>query len=239
MNRGKKIVYTESAKERLEKLHFEVNKEIEYFLQEVKYIPGEDFIEVTALDIEEVSKRLKIVRSSNKHLASVVPTVYSVLGIILASTGLFYEAITTLVKDNPVRLTLILTGFVMIGISWIYLYLTMLRNRKETLYRHEDKLEKSNSVNNDGVIKVNMDRIIPDQRVVVHSAKYFFEKNYLNVTSKVKELVENNILEFTVNNDLMGGDPAHGKVKVLEIEYSIDGSMKKVSATEGSILSLI
>lgn len=239
MSRGKKIIYTESAKERLEKLHFEVNKEIEDFLQERKYIPGEDFIEITALDIDEVSKRFRIVRNSpSRYMRSLIPALYSVVGTALVVVGLFYEDIITLIKDNPLRLMLIGTGFVMVGMSWLYLYLIRIRDRKNELEK-EILLEKSVVVDNDEVLKSNITRIVSDQRVIVHSAKYFFEKNYLNVTSKVKELVDNNIFEFTVSNDLMGGDPAHGKVKTLEIEYSIDGVKKKATAIEGAILNLI
>src|SRR5688572_5439647 len=119
MSTSKKIIYTESAKERLERLHFEVNKGIENYLQQRKYVPGDDFIEITALDIDEVSQRFRIIRhSSSKYTKTLIPILYSMIGIGLLIVGLYYDQIQLLLKDDPQRLMLIGMGLVMIGMSW-------------------------------------------------------------------------------------------------------------------------
>jgi alpha-L-rhamnosidase len=47
---------------------------------------------------------------------------------------------------------------------------------------------------------------------------------YSNVTSIVRGLVSNNQLNFTANNTTMGGDPAYGVVKVLQINFTLGGT---------------
>lgn len=47
---------------------------------------------------------------------------------------------------------------------------------------------------------------------------------YSNVTALVTGLVTNNQLNFVVKNNTMGGDPAYGIVKTLEIHYTLGGT---------------
>lgn len=91
---------------------------------------------------------------------------------------------------------------------------------------------------NDVKISTHDALVLQDRPIIIHSAKYFFDRNYLNVTARIKELVNNGIHEFTVTNDLMGGDPAAGKIKTLEIHYSVDGKEKKTSGSEGALFKL-
>ncbi len=47
---------------------------------------------------------------------------------------------------------------------------------------------------------------------------------YTNVTALVASLVANNQLNFVANNTTMGGDPAYGVVKTLQINFTLGGT---------------
>ena len=64
---NKKIIFTDSAKMRLEKLHIDIDAQIETYLKDRKNVPGDDFIEITASDIDELSYRLKIIRPTRTN----------------------------------------------------------------------------------------------------------------------------------------------------------------------------
>lgn len=70
------------------------------------------------------------------------------------------------------------------------------------------------------------------QGIVVHSAKYFAEDKSIDLTLKITEMISNNQFEFMAGNEL-GGDPLVGKGKTLEINYSVNGQMKKITTYEG------
>jgi hypothetical protein len=62
--------------------------------------------------------------------------------------------------------------------------------------------------------------------IKINLAKYKFDNNYIDVTSKIQHLVDLNTLEFELSNHSMGGDPGYGKQKTLELNYSIDKVIK-------------
>jgi len=74
--------------------------------------------------------------------------------------------------------------------------------------------------------------------IQIHSAKYRFEKNFIDVTEKIKELISEGITEIVICNQTMGGDPFYGKHKILEIDLTIDGTRKKLSGNEKEVLKL-
>jgi hypothetical protein len=264
MNTKKKIFFTESAKERLEKFHFDIDKEIENYFQEKKNVPGDDFIEITALDIGEFSQRFKLIRPYKTNIRKVIPVVYTIMGILLTLVGLFYEEILLIIKNQPERLILIVSGILMIFISWLYLSLIRLKEKREEFEKNiiDDEINKNRASFVDKKINLEssfINKSTPDEKIenekkiveeteeeeedvkneiVIHSAKYFYEKNWINVTSQIRELVQNNIFEFTINNDLMGGDPYYGKIKTLEIDYTINDIRKKIVEKEKKTIRL-
>jgi hypothetical protein len=48
-------------------------------------------------------------------------------------------------------------------------------------------------------------------------AEYGAEDHWADVTSRVASLIQGDSLNFTVTNDALGGDPAHGALKVLRL----------------------
>lgn len=246
MNTGKKIIYTETAKERLEKFHMEVNQEMERYLQDRKYVPGDDFIEVTASDIDEIAYRFRIERPSRTSIKTLIPIVYSIVGVVMTVIGVFYNQLTTLLQGDPKRLIFITSGLVMLLASWFYLYLIRIKERRNELDRvlnEELKRIKISPLDKElsrieKSVEISKSKNDLTEKILIHSAKYYGEKNYFNVTAKIKELVAEGIFEFTVSNDLMGGDPNFGKQKTLEIECTINGTNKKIAAFEGATVKL-
>ena len=246
MKTEKKIFYTDSAKERLEKFHTEINQRIDKYLYERKYIPGEDFIEATASDIEEISNNIRFIKPSKTSLRKLIPATYAIMGILLVIFGLLYDDIRKLIENQPTRLIFIISGLVMFFLGYFYLFLLNSREKREKseigLSAENKKvldIDKTEPISNIKVEKMikstDLERKSkPD--LVIHSAKYYYDKNWINVTDKIKELINNNIFEFTVSNDLMGGDPCWGKPKTLEIDFTIDGIKKKTTAIEKAIV---
>lgn len=149
MNEIKKIIYTESAKDRLSKFYLDVENQLEDYLRDRKFVPGDDFIEVTASDIDEAAYKFRFVRPLKTNTRKLIPVVYSIMGLIMTITGLYYEQIRILLEGNPVRLIFIISGITMLFIGWFYLYYLRIRDNKfekermmyEAEQRHRQKMK--------------------------------------------------------------------------------------------------
>jgi len=248
MKTEKKIFYTDSAKERLEKFHIEINQRIDKYLHDRKYIPGEDFIEVTAADIEEISNNIRFIKSPKTSLKKLIPATYAIMGILLVVFGLLYDDIRKLIENQPTRLIFIVSGLVMFFLGYFYLFLINSREKREDskIGFSAEKKKELDIDHIEPISNIKVEKVIENidlerkskPNLVIHSAKYYYNKNWINVTEKIKELVNNNIFEFTVSNDLMGGDPFWGKPKTLEIDYTINGIKKKMTTIEKAIAKL-
>lgn len=137
MNDNKKIIYTETAKQRLENFHIEVDKELEYYFSDKKFVPGDDFIEITASDIDEVSSKFKIVSHSKTSIKRLIPALYSTMGILMTVVGVFFEQFKTIIEGNPIRLVFIIGGVLMVFISWFYLYIVKIREQRDFIEEKE------------------------------------------------------------------------------------------------------
>ncbi len=251
---SKKFIYTQSAKERLEKLQVKVQDEIEKYLRDRKFVPGDDMIEITAADIDEIARLIKIERPEKLKQKSIIGILYIVLGLTILSYGVLYEDFITLLEKNPLRLVLIIIGFSTIAMSVIILYrsqikakyyegdlndrLRQLKKYQEDLHALQIEMAQQKNLHENKVqeLKQSLEKNQPS--ITIHSAKYFSEQNYFNVTPKIRELVEAGILEFNVSNELMGGDPYVGKEKTLEIDCTINGVRKVLHAKERTSMTL-
>ena len=61
---------------------------------------------------------------------------------------------------------------------------------------------------------------------------------YSNVTAIVKGLVSNNQLNFVANNGNLGGDPAYGVVKMLQITFTLGGTNQTLSFGENATVQI-
>jgi len=81
---------------------------------------------------------------------------------------------------------------------------------------------------------------VPARLVVVH-AVYGDLSNLAattNVTKTVAAMVNDDTLNFHVDNGAFGGDPAEGRPKHLKVDYTIDGVADTKTVSEGSRLRL-
>lgn len=75
--------------------------------------------------------------------------------------------------------------------------------------------------------------------IVILSAKYGADGDLRDVSGKVKELVSQGVLEFTVGNWLVDGpEPAMGKEKTLELNCIINGQRKIMVGYERSAIKI-
>lgn len=61
---------------------------------------------------------------------------------------------------------------------------------------------------------------------------------YSNVTALVTSLVTNNQLNFVANNTTMGGDPAYGIVKTLQITFTLGGTNQTLTYGENATVQI-
>lgn len=142
MTNDRKIVYTDSAKVRLEKFHLDIQEQVERYFQERKFVPGDEFIEITASDVEELSQKIRISRPTRSSpVKTLIPVIYTFTGVIFIAVGLFYEQFKLILEGDPKRLVFIAGGLAMILASWLSLYIFKARERKEQLERHYYELK--------------------------------------------------------------------------------------------------
>lgn len=63
-------------------------------------------------------------------------------------------------------------------------------------------------------------------------------RGYTNVTSLVASMVSNNSLNFVANNSTLGGDPAYGVPKTLQITITLGGTNQTRSYAENATVSI-
>jgi hypothetical protein len=72
----------------------------------------------------------------------------------------------------------------------------------------------------------------------IASARYGGDNRYNDVRDRLQALVQGNSLSVKADNAVLGGDPAVGKDKVLEVTYEWSGAIYAASAKEGRTLNL-
>src|SRR3954469_20867709 len=72
----------------------------------------------------------------------------------------------------------------------------------------------------------------------INRATYGIGTRTLDVTARLNSQIERDELNVQVDNHNMGGDPAPGQVKTLEIEYSLNGRNLNRTVRQGDSLHL-
>jgi hypothetical protein len=113
MDPRRQIVYTKSAQSRLDKLQADIIRHLESELIDRKFIPGDEQVEITASDVEEISRAMLLSfadpyerRARSRNL---LISVYMVVGVLMTVAGLFYQDFIRMVS-NPTQGILVLTG---------------------------------------------------------------------------------------------------------------------------------
>jgi hypothetical protein len=83
--------------------------------------------------------------------------------------------------------------------------------------------------------------ILPKEPLVIHQAIYgsLDGSRTKDVTGTVAALVKEGILQLTVQNGLLGSDPAPMEIKQLTLRYTLDGVDAEKIVPEGKVLSVI
>lgn len=74
--------------------------------------------------------------------------------------------------------------------------------------------------------------------IIINSAKYKSEENFIDAKSTLQRLVDNNITKIEISNETMGGDPGYGKPKILNVVYTIGTIQSNQTIHEGSALEI-
>ena len=72
----------------------------------------------------------------------------------------------------------------------------------------------------------------------INNAIYGKNGRGMNVTNKLRSMIQNNTLDIKVNNGNMGGDPNVGADKYLAVKYTYQGRAMSKVVKEGDRLQL-
>ena len=75
-------------------------------------------------------------------------------------------------------------------------------------------------------------------RLHINRAMYGRDNRVSDVTSRLNSQIQGDQLNLVVNNQNMGGDPAPNQVKILTVQYAINGQANQVVLNEGETLRL-
>lgn len=129
---GRRIQYTESGQNRLDEFYADLRKQVDDELRQSKFVPGDDLIEVTGSDVDELKKSMRItfLGSSTRRfmMTEMLTRAYLLIAIVLAAAGVFYPYLDTILQ-NPMQFILIGTGVGMGLMSLVMNYYIRMRRR--------------------------------------------------------------------------------------------------------------
>ena len=132
---NQKVVLTPAAEESLNKLSSRYRELLIARAKRARYIPGEDFIEITASDIIRAHNRPHSGRSIYNELLPII-TIFASAAMFLY--GVFYESIRMLIFQDPARLLYTLLGI----IGFVLGLFQMLLSRQHMEYRIRKEVER-------------------------------------------------------------------------------------------------
>ncbi len=119
MGPQKDIRYTESAQATIERAQRKYKEKLESIIRDQKYVPGEDYVEITASDVERATNQVRFVSKRSVGYRELLLKLYMVLGIFAVVLGLFYEQIEFMRENHPEQFMLIIVGTSMIAVSML------------------------------------------------------------------------------------------------------------------------
>ncbi len=78
-----------------------------------------------------------------------------------------------------------------------------------------------------------------DAAIVIVKALYGLPGQQMDLTDKLCGLAAGGARQFEITNRFAGRDPAPGKVKTLELEYTLNGQLKKQTLNENQVCDLV
>jgi hypothetical protein len=87
------------------------------------------------------------------------------------------------------------------------------------------------------ITELSVDRgAIPPLQII--AASYGFENRTNDVRERVVAQIRDNQASFKVTNDVMGGDPAVGKTKTLDVTYTYRGQILRITQREDRVITI-
>ena len=137
MGPEKSIKYTAPAREAIERAQEKYKDELESIIRERKYVPGEDFIEVTASDVERATRQVTVLSDRTRDHRELILRSYMILGVLTIGLGLFYEDIVFMLRNNPTQFMLIVAGITMVAVGFFSRW-HFRRRQRSTDRRNDD-----------------------------------------------------------------------------------------------------
>lgn len=76
-------------------------------------------------------------------------------------------------------------------------------------------------------------QVLHTGRLKINNARYGKGGQGVDVTNRVRSMVQNNTLDFKVTNSNLGGDPNVGADKTLKLSYTYMGQTHNIVVKEG------
>ena len=108
------INITDPARQQLEIFSEEMTRKLLDGIISEKSYPGISTIEVTAEDVRRFSANMRYVKFGRATRLAIFARTYIFLGILIVLGGIFFEDLKELSLYNPLRLSLIIAGAVML-----------------------------------------------------------------------------------------------------------------------------
>lgn len=119
MDSRKDVVYTESGKREMEEalMHYRAN--LVRIIRREKFVPGDNTLEITASDVQRAVRGIRPYSSRPFASRELVLRIYTILGILMAVAGLFYDQLRSLLLDDPFKIVLFLAGAIFSVASFV------------------------------------------------------------------------------------------------------------------------
>ena len=130
----KKIQLTASGEERLEVAVSEYRERITKYLEENKFVPGEDVVEITALDVKQAVEEYSFGRTRRSRIRQLYGQVAILFGAMMLAAGVLYPSLQ--ITQSPVQIILLAYGACFSFIGFFFHRLTKMReseNRDDSI----------------------------------------------------------------------------------------------------------
>lgn len=155
MDKELRFQYTDAAQDRLEKLKLDFIGQLEGVIEERKYVPGDNLIEVTASDLEIASKLIRVSSTKKLEILPLTLFAYMLLGLAMAVVGIFYSELESIFTKDPQRGVLVIGGFILLALSAIGLFWV----RREHRWKLKPRLEGDNTLQSELIIGNELQKV--------------------------------------------------------------------------------
>lgn len=127
-----KVIYTEAAEQEMLIFQQQQKEILESLVAERKIIFGDDVLEITASDIKEASRKVRMFRPTNIRHSSVqiLTKIYVVLGALMMISAILYPRISDLFYENRMQAMIFLLGAIIAVIGLLANYFYVLRRKR-------------------------------------------------------------------------------------------------------------